>query len=133
MRDEGTPYCGSAVWCSLVPRPSSPLFPLPSSLFPLFDWSPLLRLRNAVSHPLRRRRALQVVIEELLHPLLEVLLILLPREMVRLARIREQDHLLPPATRGAVQLQALMPVHRVVRRAVQNQEGRRDVAGVIER
>src|SRR5215471_5992490 len=99
----------------------------------LFDRATLLRLWNALRHPPRRRRPLQIVVEELLHPLLEVLLILFLCEMVRLAGIRQQDHLLAPAPRGAVQLEALVPIHGVVGRAVKNQEWRRDVAYVVDR
>src|SRR5262245_1077750 len=65
----------------------------------LFDRSTFSSLRDAVGHPLRRRRALEVVVEELLHALLEVLLIFLARKMVRLARIGEQDDLFSPTAR----------------------------------
>src|SRR5678815_1856504 len=41
----------------------------------LLNRAALLRLRDPVGHPLRRRRALEVVIEELLHALLEVCLL----------------------------------------------------------
>src|SRR5262245_59834961 len=44
---------------------------------------PLLQLRQPVGHPFWRRRALQIVIEELLHPDLKVLLILALPEMMR--------------------------------------------------
>src|SRR6185312_11041752 len=90
----------------------------------LLDRPALFRLRHAVGDPLRRRRILEVVIEELFHALLEVLLILLLREVVRLAGIRQENHLLAPATRGAVELETLMPVDRVVRGAVQNEKRR---------
>src|SRR5690242_12065333 len=96
----------------------------------LLDWPTLLRLRHTVGHPLRRRRVLQVVIEELLHADLEVLLILLAREVVRLAGIRQEDHALSPAASGAIELETLMPIDGVVGGAVQNHERRRDVAHV---
>ena len=71
--------------------------------------SPFFTCGHAVRHPLRRRRALQVVIEELLHPQLEVLLILALREVMRLVRIRQQNHLLAETTRGGVELEPLAP------------------------
>ena len=67
-----------------APRPTQPPYYLPNELL---NRTSLLRLRHTIRHPLRRRRALQVVIEELLHPLLEILLVLLSAQMVRLAGI----------------------------------------------
>src|SRR3954468_18115375 len=93
----------------------------------------LLHLRNAVAHPLRLRFVHQVVVEELLHAHLEILLILRAREVMRLARIRQEDHLLSPAPCGAVELEPLVPIDRVVGGAMKNHERRADVAHVEDR
>src|SRR5205085_2083734 len=50
--------------------------------------SPLPDLRQPIRHPLRHRLVHQVMIEELLHPDREVLLIVAVGEVVRLAGIR---------------------------------------------
>src|SRR3954471_19254249 len=92
-----------------------------------------LHLRNAVAHPLRLRFVHQVVVEELLHAHLEILLILRAREVMRLARIRQEDHLLSPAPCGAVELEPLVPIDRVVGGAMKNHERRADVAHVEDR
>src|SRR5262249_45309653 len=72
---------------------SGPSVSIPQGCRALFDRAALLHLRYAVRHPLWSRCTHQVVVEELLHAHLEVLLILLARQVVRLARIREENDL----------------------------------------
>src|SRR5688572_28573509 len=86
----------------------------------------LSQLRNSVSHPLRCRGTLQVVIEELLHPDLEVLLILFLRQVMRLVGVGEQNDLLAGAPGGVEVLESLHPIDRAIRRAVENEEWRLD-------
>ena len=71
---------------------------------------------NALHHPVRRRRALQLVVEELLHPHRDVLLVGAAGRVVHVVVVVDQVHLLPqPANAPAKNpLDALVPAAHCV-------------------
>ena len=73
------------------------------------------------------------MIEELLHPHAEILLVVSIRQVVRLTRIRQQDHLLASSPRRVEELQPFHVINRTVFHAMQNHERRLDLVDVEDR
>src|SRR5438552_15702006 len=73
-----------------------------------------LQIRNAFLHPLRRRRALQEMIEEFLQPARVVLLINAFTQAMLLAVVAEHVRLFIQPPQTEIEFDALVPWHRIV-------------------
>ena len=87
----------------------------------------LLEERHALVHPLRPRLAEQVVVEELVHVDGPVLHVVAVAQAVRLAVVVEHVGLLAEPPHRRVELDALVPRHRIVRVVVDRQVRRVDL------
>src|SRR5262249_49111951 len=105
------------------PLPPNPFPPLPASRFPLpFPLRsdlpclhrssqlvlPLVHVRNALGHPIRRWCSLQLVVEELLHAHGDVFLIRAARRVMHVVVVGDHVDLLPQAAHADEQLDALI-------------------------
>ena len=91
---------------ALTGAPSG-LVPAPAAAAAAFLVRVLVEVRHAVGHPLRRRRVLQVVIEELEVADRQVLAVRQSAQAVALARVREQDRVLAVVAERVVEREAV--------------------------
>src|SRR5687768_14073781 len=87
----------------------------------------LLQERHAFGHPLRRRRSLEIVIEELEVTNRQVLAVGHAPQAMAFAGIRQHDGALVVVTERVVEVHAFAEGYGRVGRAVHDQEGRRRV------
>src|ERR1051325_8385231 len=98
------------------------------------DLIPTLReIRNAMHHPIRRRRSLQLVVEELLHAVRDVLLIRAALRIVDVTVVADEVHLLAESPHADEQLDALIPRYGVVHVILHHEQWRRDLVEPEER